>query len=289
MRRLFVLVTLAAVLAAPGSAVASDSFSDPSGDAPAGPDILAVAVEAGAGAVAFRFTLAATPGAEEGVRVAIDADESRATGTWILGLGPSAGYDYVLTTRGNGSCSLSRADEVRGGFQTVPSSTLSCATEGPAQTLRVALSELGGTGRFAFSASSFVFDVAASRLVPGDVAPNCGLRVYDVALGAEPPGAGCSSRPADEPERWLRVRVKGRGTVTSSDDALQCPPACDIAVAAGDVVTLRARAGRGYVFRRWSGACSGRRTCRIAVAAADVSVTATFVRAPKPRVRRPRR
>ena len=289
MRRLAVLLVLVAVLAAPGSAVAKDSFSDPPGDAPAGPDILAVAVETESGAVAFHFTLAAPPGGEEGVRVALDADQSRGTGTWIIGLGPSEGYDYVVSARGNGLCSLARANQALGGFQTVESPTLSCASEGSAQTLRIALSELGGTARFAFSASSFVFDAAASRFVPGDVAPNCGVRVHDVALGSEPPGTGCSDRPAVEPERWLRVRVKGRGTVTSSDEAIRCPPACEVAVVTGDAVTLRARPRRGYVFRGWSGACSGRRACTITVAAADVSVTATFVRAPTPRVRRPRR
>ena len=74
MRRLFVLLALVALLAAPGTAVANDSFSDPPGDAPTGPDILAVAVEAEAGTVAFHVTLAASPGADEGVLVAIDAD-----------------------------------------------------------------------------------------------------------------------------------------------------------------------------------------------------------------------
>jgi Divergent InlB B-repeat domain len=74
----------------------------------------------------------------------------------------------------------------------------------------------------------------------------------------------------------LVVAVRGRGVVTGPE--LRCPARCTVDVAAGDRVTLRARAASGWRFVRWSGACStSRPACAVRVSAAR-RVQAVFAR-----------
>ncbi|MDX6439412.1 MAG: hypothetical protein QOF45_1995, partial [Gaiellaceae bacterium] len=69
----------------------------------------------------------------------------------------------------------------------------------------------------------------------------------------------------------VRVTTKGRGTV-------RCTPVCSKSMLAGDPLTLRAVAAKGWKFAGWSGACKGTRPeCRPATGSA-LTVRATFRR-----------
>jgi hypothetical protein len=69
----------------------------------------------------------------------------------------------------------------------------------------------------------------------------------------------------------FHASVAGKGKVA-------CSPACAREIAAGDPLTLRAVAAKGWKFARWSGGCKGTRaTCRPKTTAA-LSVRATFTK-----------
>jgi alpha-tubulin suppressor-like RCC1 family protein len=74
----------------------------------------------------------------------------------------------------------------------------------------------------------------------------------------------------------LTVRVRGRGTV--SGPGIRCPKGCTAEHAPGTKVPLVARPARGQAFRRWSGACHGRRPRCAVVLRSDTVVTAQFAR-----------
>jgi len=57
--------------------------------------------------------------------------------------------------------------------------------------------------------------------------------------------------------RTLRVTKSGIGTITSSPSGINCGSDCSHSFRLNSRVSLRARPGRGYQFRNWSGACSG--------------------------------
>ncbi|MCA3562575.1 MAG: S8 family serine peptidase [Aestuariivirga sp.] len=70
----------------------------------------------------------------------------------------------------------------------------------------------------------------------------------------------------------------GSGTVSftpSADGASSCSGNCTLGYDPGAVVTLAAKAAKGSLFRGWSGACTGRRTCAVTMSEAR-AVTATF-------------
>jgi Tol biopolymer transport system component len=68
----------------------------------------------------------------------------------------------------------------------------------------------------------------------------------------------------------LRVETRGRGSVS-------CGAPCSGAFRPGAVVELTAVAAPGFVFRGWSGACSGHAsTCMLTLRAGPTSVVATF-------------
>jgi Divergent InlB B-repeat domain len=54
-----------------------------------------------------------------------------------------------------------------------------------------------------------------------------------------------------------------RGTVTSMPVGILCPPNCTITLDKGTRIRLTANPGAHSVFARWTGACSGKRTCSI--------------------------
>lgn len=54
----------------------------------------------------------------------------------------------------------------------------------------------------------------------------------------------------------VTVAVTGRGSVTGT---IRCTRTCARTIASGDPVSLRARAARGWRFRRWTGPCRGSR------------------------------
>jgi len=67
----------------------------------------------------------------------------------------------------------------------------------------------------------------------------------------------------------------GAGTVTSSDDIINCGSTCAANFSSGTSVALTASANSGNTFSGWSGACSGTGTCIVAITAAR-SVKATY-------------
>jgi hypothetical protein len=68
----------------------------------------------------------------------------------------------------------------------------------------------------------------------------------------------------------------GTGTVTSDPEGISCGDECTHVFSGGSVVTLTAKANKGYRFTGWSGgACSGTAPCVMA-AAGDVTITAVF-------------
>ncbi|HEY3275127.1 MAG TPA: hypothetical protein VGJ94_00780 [Syntrophorhabdaceae bacterium] len=79
--------------------------------------------------------------------------------------------------------------------------------------------------------------------------------------------------------RFLDVGVTGSGTVKGSPPGINCTASgaqCAQAFQTGKIVNLTARAGTGYVFETWGGACSGTRpTCAVTMDNSK-SVTAVF-------------
>jgi hypothetical protein len=68
---------------------------------------------------------------------------------------------------------------------------------------------------------------------------------------------------------------RGKGLVTSHPAGISCGSTCSHGFPYGSVVTLTAKAGKKTTFQGWSGACSGRTTCRVSMTDAR-SVRAYF-------------
>ncbi len=81
----------------------------------------------------------------------------------------------------------------------------------------------------------------------------------------------------------LTVSVKGTrgatGSVAGRPAAISCPGTCQATVDQGTRVQLVATPGRSSVLAGWSGACTGRAACVVAVGSSS-TVTATFAPAP---------
>jgi hypothetical protein len=74
--------------------------------------------------------------------------------------------------------------------------------------------------------------------------------------------------PAPPPARTkarLSVSVRGPGGVRSTTVGIACPRRCSATFTRGTRVLLRAVPVRGARFVGWSGACSGRSVCRVAM------------------------
>jgi hypothetical protein len=69
---------------------------------------------------------------------------------------------------------------------------------------------------------------------------------------------------------------RGGGKVTSTPRGIACGRACSRGYAYGTMVILRAKAARGSKFAGWSGACKGRRRCKVTLND-NVAVKAKFV------------
>ena len=75
-------------------------------------------------------------------------------------------------------------------------------------------------------------------------------------------------------------RGDGKGTVTeggTSHPSISCGHTCSHSYDYGRSITLKTNAAKGSSFGRWSGACTGRAPCTVAMTATR-SVTATFVK-----------
>lgn len=75
----------------------------------------------------------------------------------------------------------------------------------------------------------------------------------------------------------LTVTKSGSGTVTSSPVGISCGPTCSQAFAFGTSVTLSRTPASGWLFKGWSGACSGTGVCSVTMSGAQ-SVHATFAK-----------
>jgi uncharacterized repeat protein (TIGR02543 family) len=75
----------------------------------------------------------------------------------------------------------------------------------------------------------------------------------------------------------LSVTVHGSGTVSGS--GISCPGTCSRAYTTGTTVPLTEKPATGFSFAGWSGACTGKGACNVAMDA-DRSVTATFTKNP---------
>ena len=64
--------------------------------------------------------------------------------------------------------------------------------------------------------------------------------------------------------------------MTSSPHGIACGKTCTHGYAYGTVVTLKAKAAKSFKFAGWSGACKGKRTCKVTTNA-DAAVKAKFV------------
>ncbi len=82
-------------------------------------------------------------------------------------------------------------------------------------------------------------------------------------------------RRLDATPTRLRVKISGRGRVTSSSFGLACEASCTTRWDARLEVVLEARPGPGMRFVRWEGGCTGR-GCKVALAGGRVDVTAVF-------------
>ena len=63
----------------------------------------------------------------------------------------------------------------------------------------------------------------------------------------------------------LSIDNAGGGTVTSSDNNLHCGTICQFNYNTTQTVTLSATSEPGYIFDRWSGACTGSEECTVTI------------------------
>ncbi|MHB8641394.1 MAG: InlB B-repeat-containing protein [Gaiellaceae bacterium] len=90
-----------------------------------------------------------------------------------------------------------------------------------------------------------------------------------------PDGTNTVSATFGRANRALSVSVAGKGKVISTPAGIACPGRCSGSFAAASSVALKAVPAKGYVLASWSGACRGKRACRVSLNN-DTSVRATF-------------
>ena len=116
----------------------------------------------------------------------------------------------------------------------------------------------------------FAVSMLALAVVLNNVLNNPGR-----GLLAQSASGAASATPATTYELTVTLAGTSTGTVTSSPTGISCSPTCSASFKAGTAVTLTATPGKGAFFTGWSGACTGRSTCKVVMKAAK-SVTATF-------------
>jgi hypothetical protein len=83
----------------------------------------------------------------------------------------------------------------------------------------------------------------------------------------------------DPLQRTLMVAIQGQGTVRSTPSGVACPGTCAATFPSGTQVALSASPRAGGTFTGWSGACTGKASCEIRLAA-DATATAAFEMGP---------
>jgi hypothetical protein len=191
------------LLAIAGSALAAASFTDPTGDAGAGPDVGAVAVtNDAAGSITFKLTLANRPtlDADDTVVLVLDSDRNAATG--------SEGADYAAVVGMTGS-TLLKWDGAN--FAEFGHGPFTAGVSGGQATVTVSKADLGNTTSLDFGAVTLDSDADDSAL---DVAPDDGWWTYTLTA-PEPEAAeleSVSARFATMPARAGRVFAVTRVT-----------------------------------------------------------------------------
>ncbi|MGB0495849.1 MAG: InlB B-repeat-containing protein [Kangiellaceae bacterium] len=90
-------------------------------------------------------------------------------------------------------------------------------------------------------------------------------------------GDGDSEEDGEDPVNNfnLSVNVTGEGSVSVTGQSNACSAQCTYSFAENTVVTLTPTAADGYVFRNWSGACSGTDSCNVTLSS-NLAVEAVF-------------
>jgi hypothetical protein len=73
----------------------------------------------------------------------------------------------------------------------------------------------------------------------------------------------------------LSIEVNGSGAVSVSGQSNTCSSQCSYSYAENAAVTITPQASNGFVFKNWTGACSGTGNCNVTIAT-DLSVDAVF-------------
>jgi len=82
---------------------------------------------------------------------------------------------------------------------------------------------------------------------------------------------------SEQAQSTVKVNVTGEGQVAVSPPGIVCPPDCSATFGEPVTVTLTARAGEGFGFAGWGGACaSGERTCELVLDGSS-AVEADFI------------
>jgi hypothetical protein len=178
-RRSLTLVSLTVVmLVVAGSAGADQSYTDPTGDAGAGTDIVALTVRNdAAGNISIQVASASPIVANHAIAIFIDADRNASTGSssgdeyWMYG-GPDVGIAFFVW---NGSQFV----------QTSPASFRAGAAATNVNDFRINRADLGNTSGFNFDAISISID--GSNINFWDHAPNSGSYSYVLASPPPPP------------------------------------------------------------------------------------------------------
>lgn len=188
---------------------------------------------------------------------------------------------------GTGPCQVQMGEdtEVTARFTAIPQQTLTVATQGGGEG--AVTSEPAGIECGAFCSEHF--DQGSTVTLTADPAPHSHLAGWTVAgRPSACPGAGPCEVAMDQatqvtatfepnPDRSLSLSIAGPGRVLSSPAGIDCQASCGHAFADGTSVTLEAVPAEGYELLSWSGACSGKRRCLVAMEA-DQGVGASFVR-----------
>jgi hypothetical protein len=172
--------------------------------------------------------------------------------------------------------SITPSSAPRGTEVTITGENLGCVTD----------ISFGGVDAEAFSNAEALLDCGSTTSVTVTAPPHAvgpvtvSLdTVESLATGA--PAASGSFTYTTPPKEILTVHKAGTGSgrVTSSPAGISCGVTCSVGFFQGTAVTLTAKAARGSTFSGWSGACSGKTTCKVTVNAAT-SVTARFTGKP---------
>ena len=140
----------------------------------------------------------------------------------------------------------------------------------------------GGVDALTFSNAAALLDCGATNTVTvttpaasvGTVPVTLNTVESDATGAAPATGSFTFTQP---PAQSLTVQKSGNGAgkVTSSPGGISCGSTCSHKFTYGSSVTLKAKASTGSRFTGWSGACSGKSTCKVTASEA-LTATAKF-------------